>query len=289
MSPPWSIPTTTGSSFSMLVLCSAAPRCPTRGPYRPRLSCGMEGAQVAVVIIFVAVAMTVLVGFAGLSTDTGMIWITRARLQNSVDAAVLAAAQELPAPTRRRKWPPETSPASTQPSTMPCPGCSGRSTTCSGEADVTFEDGRQRHPGQSLPYGPAHLRPGPRLRAGRGLGPGKGDSRQPRGRMPLPVLHYRAGAHANPDFYAPVAFNNANFDKDGNDDGGTIDVGQGGGKRRSRRYAGHNVHRRRSRTTVVGAVGDVVDTKPGAFDQFKAGWDAYRRQAAAADSACPHP
>lgn len=86
-------------------------------------------------ITFFAIAITVLLGFAGYATDTGMIWVTRARLQNSVDAGVLAAAQELP--------------DSSGAGVVACEfatvknavrGMTGKTGSCSGKADVTFED-----------------------------------------------------------------------------------------------------------------------------------------------------
>jgi hypothetical protein len=48
--------------------------------------------------LWLAISLTVLIGFAGVGADTGLVWITRSVLQNSVDAAALAAAQDL-APT----------------------------------------------------------------------------------------------------------------------------------------------------------------------------------------------
>lgn len=48
------------------------------------------------VLIFVAISMAVLVGFAGLALDIGMSVYKKSRLQNAADSAALAAAQELP-------------------------------------------------------------------------------------------------------------------------------------------------------------------------------------------------
>jgi hypothetical protein len=44
----------------------------------------------------VAIMMTALLGLAAIVTDTAMIWLSRRGLQNAVDAAALAGAQELP-------------------------------------------------------------------------------------------------------------------------------------------------------------------------------------------------
>ncbi len=46
-------------------------------------------------LIYVTLAMTTLIGFAALATDTGLIWVNRRYLQNAADAAALAGAQEL--------------------------------------------------------------------------------------------------------------------------------------------------------------------------------------------------
>ena len=47
-------------------------------------------------IILITLLITVLVGMAAMVTDTGAVYVTRARLQNAVDAAALAALQDLP-------------------------------------------------------------------------------------------------------------------------------------------------------------------------------------------------
>ena len=44
-------------------------------------------------IVLVALAMTVFLGMVSLVTDTGLIFVSKARLVNAVDAAVLAGAQ----------------------------------------------------------------------------------------------------------------------------------------------------------------------------------------------------
>jgi hypothetical protein len=52
-----------------------------------------ENAQV---IPLIAVAIVVLLGFAGLAIDVGNAWLQKRRLQSSVDLALLSAAQKLP-------------------------------------------------------------------------------------------------------------------------------------------------------------------------------------------------
>jgi len=47
-------------------------------------------------IILITILITVLVGMAAMVTDAGAVYVTRARLQNAVDAAALAALQDLP-------------------------------------------------------------------------------------------------------------------------------------------------------------------------------------------------
>jgi|SRR5680860_87701 len=48
------------------------------------------------VVVLVALALTTLLGFCALVTDVGLMYAQKAHLQNSVDAAALAGAQELP-------------------------------------------------------------------------------------------------------------------------------------------------------------------------------------------------
>lgn len=47
-------------------------------------------------IIMITILLTVLVGMAAMVTDSGAVFLIRARLQNAVDAAALAALQDLP-------------------------------------------------------------------------------------------------------------------------------------------------------------------------------------------------
>jgi Flp pilus assembly protein TadG len=48
------------------------------------------------VVPLIAVAIVVLLGFAGLAIDVGNAWLQKRRLQNAVDLALLSAAQKLP-------------------------------------------------------------------------------------------------------------------------------------------------------------------------------------------------
>jgi Putative Flp pilus-assembly TadE/G-like len=51
--------------------------------------------QRGAVAIFVALSMTVMIGFAGLAIDMGRLYVHKSELQNAVDACALAAAKEL--------------------------------------------------------------------------------------------------------------------------------------------------------------------------------------------------
>ena len=62
---------------------------------RSRVAKRLEGKTPAQALIMVTLMMMVLIGFAALATDTGMIWVNRRSLQNAADAAALAGAQEL--------------------------------------------------------------------------------------------------------------------------------------------------------------------------------------------------
>ena len=59
--------------------------------------------QKGAVLILVALGFTVLAGFAGLALDTGSAYLQKNKTQNAIDAAVLAAAQELPDTTKARE------------------------------------------------------------------------------------------------------------------------------------------------------------------------------------------
>jgi|GEM_PF-143747 len=48
------------------------------------------------VVVIVTLTLTVLLGFCAIVTDVGLLYAQRAHLQNSIDAAALAGAQELP-------------------------------------------------------------------------------------------------------------------------------------------------------------------------------------------------
>ena len=51
-----------------------------------------EGQVIVIMVLF----LTVLCGFAGLTIDVGRIYVAHRQLQQAVDAAALAAAQDLP-------------------------------------------------------------------------------------------------------------------------------------------------------------------------------------------------
>jgi hypothetical protein len=236
------------------------------------------------VIIFVALAIAVLIGFVGVSTDTGMIWITRARLQNSVDAAALAAAQELPAPDAAAEVAPRDVACEYATEHNAVAGMFGETSTCSDKADVTFPE---EEGGNAI-----------RVRAYRTVQPIFGRVLGFEETVVWAQATARVGSLGvsclfpffitenvitdNPEFYAPVTFTNANFNRDGDDDGGTIDVGHGANGVRD---AMLNTTCTDDATSFVGTVGDDADTKPGAFDQFKAAWDEITERAAT--SACP--
>jgi hypothetical protein len=240
------------------------------------------------VIIFVALAITVLIGFAGLSTDTGMIWITRSRLQNSVDAAALAAAQELPASDGAAEAAARDVACEYATEHNAVTGMFGETSTCSDQADVTFpeEDGgnairvkayRTVQPifGQVLGFEETVVWAQATARVG-SLGAA----------CLFPFFITQQVLDANDDFYAPVVFRKSNFEKAGNDDGGVLDVSHGASGIRDAMLDPKCTDPDDS-NTIGAAVGDVVDTKPGDFAQFKAAWDEIADDAVAPGSTCP--
>ena len=48
------------------------------------------------VLPLVVIAAVVLIGFTGLAIDLGRVWVAKQQLQRAVDAATLAAGQDLP-------------------------------------------------------------------------------------------------------------------------------------------------------------------------------------------------
>ncbi|MGE5390082.1 MAG: TadE/TadG family type IV pilus assembly protein [Deltaproteobacteria bacterium] len=58
-------------------------------------------SQKGTVAVLMAIAMVFLAGFTALVTDAGLIFMNQGRLENSLDSAVLAGAQELPADPQR--------------------------------------------------------------------------------------------------------------------------------------------------------------------------------------------
>jgi Flp pilus assembly protein TadG len=57
---------------------------------------GARSTRPGQVLPLMAFAIVVLIGFTGLAVDGGMVFVTRSRLQHTVDAAALAGAQDLP-------------------------------------------------------------------------------------------------------------------------------------------------------------------------------------------------
>ena len=64
----------------------------SKGAIRSRMR-REEGQVIVIMVLF----LTVLCGFAGLVIDVGRIYVAQRQLQQAVDAAALAAAQDLPA------------------------------------------------------------------------------------------------------------------------------------------------------------------------------------------------
>jgi Flp pilus assembly protein TadG len=56
----------------------------------------LEGKTRGQALIYMSIIIVVLLGFAALVADGGLIWLNRRAMQNAVDASALAAAQELP-------------------------------------------------------------------------------------------------------------------------------------------------------------------------------------------------
>jgi hypothetical protein len=224
-------------------------------------------------LVFFAIAITVLLGCAGYATDTGMIWVTRSRLQNSVDAAVLAAAQELPA----------TDAASTTGArSVACdfatvrnavPGMFGTTGSCGGGADVTFSEGgnaievtafRTVQPifGQIIGFQPVQVWARAKARIG-----------SLAGTCVFPFFLTQNQVDSSLNFFNPIKFTDANTA------GAAIDVGSGASAVRAAMTA------RTCDDSAKIAIGQTVSTKPGALDQFKDGWDQIAT--AASTSACP--
>ena len=229
-------------------------------------------------IIFVVLCMTVLIGFAGLGADTGMVWISRARLQNSVDAAVLAAAQELPASDATTKAGATSVACNFATVHDAVPGMFGKlaTPTCSGKADVTFPDSttvrvtayRTVQPifGQVLGFASVEVSAQATAKVG-SLGAS----------CIFPFYITKSQLTASPTFFAPIKFTNANTA------GGAIDVG--GGANGVRDAMSATACASSPPASFEGTVGQTVTTKPGALDQFKDGWDTIAT--AAATSSCP--
>jgi hypothetical protein len=228
------------------------------------------------VIIFIAICMTVLMGFAGLASDTAMVWVARSRLQNSVDAAVLAAAQELPAPDATTKAGATGVACDYATVRNAVPGMTGAN--CSGKADVTFpnENGttirvtahRTVQPifGQILGFGSVDVSAKAEAKIGS------------LGASCVFPFFMTSSLLTGSAFFAPVKFTNDH------NAGGAIDVGSGASAiRDAMSPAACSSSPPKS---FEGIVGQTVGIKPGALDQFKSGWDDIAT--AATTSSCPN-
>jgi hypothetical protein len=221
---------------------------------------------------FFAVAMTVLIGFAGLATDSGLVWITQAQLQHSVDAAALAAAQDLPESDVAE---PVACDFATVRNAVPeMTGATG--TTCAGLADVSFLEQdtavrvtayRTVQPifGQVLNFDSIEVSAQATARIG-SLG----------STCLFPLFVTTDQLTAGTEFYVPIAFAPANT---------AVDVGSGS---QAVREAMEELEcEGGSPTSFDGAIGQDVPVKPGSATQFKGGWEAIAEQATSAESACP--
>lgn len=221
-------------------------------------------------IAWIAVTITFLVGMIGFATDAGMLFVTRARLQNTVDASVLAAAQELPA-TGGATTTYVTSVACDYVARNAVTGMRGTpgSAACGGKADVTFPASTQVRVTAYRTVQPTFGR----LIGFRTVNVGATASAQigSLGAACVFPFFLTIGQLSNPSFFAPVVFSNANTS------GGAIDVGGGASGIRDAMVS-------RS-CSSQSAVNNAVTTKPGALDQFKAGWETI--STSAASSACP--
>jgi hypothetical protein len=227
------------------------------------------------VIIFIAICMTVLIGFTGLATDTGMIWITRSRLQNSVDAGALAAAQELPSNSSAQVVACEYATVLNA-----VPGMTGAD--CGGKADIVFPEAdfteitvtahRTVQPffGQIVGFDPVEVSAQATARIG-SLG----------STCLFPL--FLTTDQINPDdteFFVPVKFSEANT---------AVDVGNGSQAVEDAMEDQVCEGDGGSPTSISGGIGSEVDIKTGSATQFEAGWEAIRDKALLPSSACPNP
>jgi hypothetical protein len=231
-------------------------------------------------IPFLAVAITIMVGFTGLAVDTGMIWVTRANLQNSVDAAALAAAQELPASdlTTTNEARSVACEYSTQRNAVA--GMFGKTGSCGGEADVTFPEAdgtsievtayRAVQPtfGRVLGFAPVEVFAQSRAKIG-----SLGETCV----FPLFLTEVQVNRDSI-EFFVPVKFNEANT---------AIDVESG--SQAVREAMGNLNCEGNSPTSSEGGIGSEVDIKSGSATQFRDGWLAIENKATSADSVCPDP
>lgn len=231
-------------------------------------------------IIFFSICIVVLLGFAGFATDTGMIWVTRSRLQNSVDAGVLAAAQELPDPAAA-----EGVACTYATEENAVPGMFGETGSCSDDADVTFPADygtgnsvritafRTVQPifGQIVGFDPVEVWAEAEARIG-SLGSA----------CLFPLFLTTDQVTSSTEFFVPVKFSDANA---------AIDVGSGSQAVREAMADPRcgDDDDDDSPTSFDAEIGDEVDTKPGSATQFRGGWDRIEANATSAGSSCPNP
>jgi hypothetical protein len=221
-------------------------------------------------LTILALAMTMLLGFVGYATDTGMIWVTRTQLQHSVDAAALAAAQELP--------------SSTAAQTVACEyielnavtGMTG--TECGAKADVTsptahevkVTTSRTVAPifGQLIGMTAVEVVASATARIG-SLG----------STCVFPLFLTTDQVTNSPEFFVPVKFAPANT---------AIDVDNGSQAVREAMEDLECDEDGGDATSFTAGVGSSVDIKPGSATQFEGGWEAIADQATSAGSSCPN-
>lgn len=228
-------------------------------------------------IAFFAVALTVLIGFAGLATDSGLVWIYRAELQHSVDAGALAAAQDLPAADVAE-------PVACDFATVrnAVPEMNGTTATCSGLADVAF---------------PELDDTAVRVTAYRTVQPIFGQI------LGFPSVDVSASATARigslsstclfPFFISKETFDdttlfNQIIFSDTTSTGDAIDVASGSGPNGVRGAMEPGACDADPPKSVVGEVDQGIETKPGDLTQFRQGWDSIADSAIGPSSSCPN-
>jgi len=228
-------------------------------------------------IPFLAVALTIMIGFAGLAADTGMIWVTRANLQNSVDAAVLAAASELPAPDPLTKDAIRTVACEYSAQRNPVRDMFGTTGDCSGKSDVTFPDSTTIRVKAYRTVQPVF---------GQVLGaPAVDVSAEASAKIGslgsaclFPVFLTTAQITNTTAFFVPVKFVDASA---------AINVGSGSSAVRAAMR--DSTCGDAGATSFSGVTGDPVPIKTGSATQFQDGWQDIKTAATQPGSTCPSP